>query len=73
MRRLKALALLLLAGFLAFAQPGTLILLAVVIGSWFGSEAAAITIFLVGCAVGARWIVIRARRAHDRRESAGDR
>ena len=72
MKRLKALALLLLAGFLAFAPPGTLILLGVLIASWFGWEAA-LAVFLIAGGVAARWIVIRARSGKSRTEAKTDR
>ena len=71
MKRIKALVLLLLAAFLAFAPPGTLILLAVLLASWLGWEAAVVVV-LVACSVGAWWIVLRIRSARSRSGTTGD-
>jgi hypothetical protein len=67
MKRLKAVALLIIAGFFMFAPPGTLIFIAAVIAGWIGGVSAAIgmTFGLVTLAVG--WTIIRARRGRKRR------
>jgi hypothetical protein len=69
MKRLKAIALLIITAFFVFAPPGTLIFIAALIAGWIGGVTAAIgvTAGLATLAVG--WIILRARRGRKRRRT----
>jgi hypothetical protein len=72
MKRLKKIALLISGGFVVFAPPGTLIVIALLIAPWVGGIPAIVAAIVGLCSLGA-WMIVRTRRERKDRGAPGSR